>query len=837
MTTADNAAAIKEWFQDILGNRYLVLVALAYIAGIVLGWFWITEPPHFYWFLLCFLLFLAALWLFRLTGIFRVSLLLLIALSGAAACIYTATPAEKGILQYAGQHLYLEGVVIEEPVFDQDLCAYQLQVDLVETREGREKTSGRLLMQIYSSAEDAATFQFGERLRLRAVITEPKGLRNPGGFDYRFFLRSQGIDALVYPYVSQIDRLGTGRTSSILGSAVNLRQQMTAFIDSTLPAPSSSLLIAILFGKSGQLPENVEENFRRAGAGHLMAVSGLHVGLVAALIIGLWRRLGLKGRLPLVLAIILVFAYAYLTGMRPSALRAAIMVSMGLAAVLLERESDLPTAVALAALVTLFINPLLLFTVGFQLSYVATLALIYLYRPLEYFLKTLHLPLFIRSPLAITITAQIGVLPLSVYYFHHLPAGALIFNLLFLPLVAFVVGFGLAGALIGLIFPLVGELLLWASRPLLEIMLYISGFSSLPGFYLAFNPPKSFTLVLIYLSFIFILVIYYRWAKHSQGEGEVSFARYLIDACKNFIFTNLRLVMPAATIVLLVAVILVWTGALFPREQLLTITFIDVGQGASALVEAPCGTVILIDAGGEPAYSGDPGRIGEMVVLPFLRYKGISKIDLAVVTHPHEDHFGGFLPLLEQIPIDGFLISPVAGDSPYYNALLEQAEGLGVAVAQASVGQSWHCSNGLQLDVLGPPADLIRSSGSDLNNNSLVLLLSYGEIKVMFTGDIEDSAVIELLSRNSNLEANLLQVPHHGGFLPSAVKLLEAVQPDLAVIQVGTNSFGHPHPQILDALEQAGTMIYRTDLHGAVVCRTDGREFDIAVTGLPVPVQ
>ena len=835
MITAQYAAAIQTWFKEFLSNRYLVIITLTYVAGIIMGRFRLAGTPLFYGLTLLFLLFLTALWFFRLAGLVRVTLLILIAISGAASFTYAVTPSEKSILQYAGSPIYIEGVVIEEPVFSQESGSYQLQVDQVETRDGREKASGRLLMQIYDSAD--LHYQFGERLRLRAVIIEPKGLRNPGGFDYRYHLRSQGIEALVYPYVSQIDRLGESRANPLLSSAVNLRRQMIYFIDSTLPAPSSNLLTAILFGKREQLPEDVEKNFRKAGAGHLMAVSGLHVGLVAALMIGLWRRLKLRGKLPLVLAIILVFAYAYLTGLRPSALRAAIMISMAMAAVLLDRESDLPTTMALAALVTLFANPLLLFTVGFQLSYAATLALIYLYRPLDLLFKSMRVPNLVRAPLVVTFTAQVGVLPLSIYYFHHLPAAALIFNLLFLPLVAFVVGFGLAGALVGLVIPLVGELLLWASRPLLEMMIYISRFSNLPGFYVALNPPRPVTVMIIYFIIAVFLVIYYRWEKQIQGNGASTLDRYFIKGFRMTLMQNRKVVVSAATGVLIVMIILVWSGVLFPRNQYVTVTFIDVGQGASALVQAPCGATILIDAGGEPAYSGDPGRIGEMVVLPFLRYSGIKKIDLAIVTHPHEDHFGGFLPLIGQIPIGGFLVSPVSGDSPYYEALLSQAGEAGIAVESATAGQSWRCSEGLQIDVIAPPVELIRGSGSDLNNNSLVLLLSYGEFRVIFTGDIEDSAVLDLLKRNNDLRANLLHIPHHGGFLPSASKLLESVNPDLAVIQVGANSFGHPHPQMIDQLEAAGVLIYRTDLHGAVICKTDGREFDVTVTGLPAAVK
>src|SRR5690606_4079582 len=156
-----------------------------------------------------------------------------------------------------------------------------------------------------------------------------------------------------------------------------LRSRMVAVIEKNLPSPEAELLAGILFGQRSRLPEDIQDNFTSSGTGHLLAVSGLHVGLVAALILGLWRRLGLRGKLPLFLAIVLTLGYAYLTGMRPSALRAAVMLSFALGAQLLDRDRDLPTAIGLAALVTLALNPLHLFTVGFKLSYAATLGIIY----------------------------------------------------------------------------------------------------------------------------------------------------------------------------------------------------------------------------------------------------------------------------------------------------------------------------------------------------------------------------------------------------------------------------------------------------------------------------
>jgi len=820
----------------LLSDRIVVVLTLAYLSGIVAVRFFIAGHPGAYWLAGVIPLLLLIALIFKEIDLFRAILILAVASAGGIAFFFAVQPPAGGLSIYKDYPVYVEGTVAEEPQYYEDHTAYRLQVSVVETQEGRFAESGTVLVKLYGAGAGEKNFWFGERLRLRGVITEARGQRNPGAFNYRFYLQSQGIDAVIYPKPSMVSSLGQGDLNHVTLSALKLRSSMTKAISSTLPSPSAELLAAVLFGQRHLLPAEVEQNFRRAGVGHLMAVSGLHVGLIAALILGLWRRINLQGPLPLLLAIILIFTYAFLTGMSPSALRAAIMVSLVLAALLLNREHDLPTAVALAAMITLFINPLLLFTVGFQLSYAATLTIIYAYRPLEKILFMIRCPRFLRSILAITLAAQIGVLPLSLYYFHHLPAGALLFNLLLLPLIGFVVGLGLTGALLSLIFPLLGELLLWASRPLLELMLYITGLSSMSWFYLAIYPPDVPVLVIFYCLLVAVLIIYYRWNEDGVVGERGSFTDFIAASIRGLFPEKFRTRSYFFSIMLFVVVVIIWSGIIFPAGKPLRLTFIDVGQGAAAIIETPCGKVLLVDGGGEPAYRGDPGEIGERVLLPLIRRRGIKNIDLAVISHPHEDHFGGFIPLFETVTVQNLLIPPVQGESIYYDQLLEDAESSGVAISLARPGQIWSCGNDLMLKVIGPPEKLLRGTNSDINNNSVVFILYHGEIGILFAGDIEDAAVDELLRHGVDLKADLLLVPHHGGYMKAMPVFLEAVQPSVAVIQVGRNSFGHPHPFVISSLEEAGVKIYRNDQHGAVIVETEGSNLIVTVTEQAVPV-
>jgi len=687
----------------------------------------------------------------------------------------------------------------------------------IKRETGREKVGQE---QENDGAASFSSLSYGRKVALGGVLYEPQQARNPGNFNFRSYLQSRGIGAVFYGKAADLVLLDIPPgLSPLRRAALAAREKMSAVLRAYLPPKEGSLLVGMLFGERKALDPDMERVFRASGLSHLLAVSGLHVGLIAAFIFWLSQKAGLKGWQAFLFIFLLLFAYVYLCGLKPATLRAFIMVLMAAGAVQFGRSNDLPTALAAAALVILIYNPLLLFTVSFQLSYAATITIILFARPLTEKISQLgcrmHIPFSstakaLYSLAAVTLAAQIGVAPLTAYYFKEISLIALFSNILIMPAVSAVLGIGLASALLGLAYAPAGAVMNLAGYPLLAyISLITEKIGSLPFAYREVYPPRLYELIIYYALLLFA----------SMGfKPLLPFTQRLRKNLRPF---------HLLAFILLAAFVLTWWGFPGASPENLEIVFLDVGQGDAIYIHTPSGHNILLDGGGNPAFKGNIDSPGRYRVVPFLEHRRVKKLDLVFVSHPHEDHFGGLFAVLEKIPVETLVLNGDITETPLYQEFLSLAEKKGISREIVEKGDRFLLGEHIELEILNPPPQLFRGTRSDANNNSLVIHLRYKNFGALFTGDIEKEAAEHLLKEELLPPCQILKIPHHGAYLENLEKLLERVSPVYAIIPVGTNSFGHPHETTLCALQKKNVGIYRTDLHGAVTVVTDGHTFKV----------
>ena len=260
----------------------------------------------------------------------------------------------------------------------------------------------------------------------------------------------------------------------------------------------------------------------------------------------------------------------------------------------------------------------------------------------------------------------------------------------------------------------------------------------------------------------------------------------------------------------------------------LIVTVMDVGQGDSILIEAPSGKNVLIDGGS----SGKNGYITKRIVLPTLRKKGINKLDCVILTHPHEDHVGGLPYVLEKIETDLVLDSGQVHTSPAYYRFLQVIERKNVPYRIARAGQVLDLGEGVIGYILHPSEPMMVGTNSNLDNNSVVLKVVYNKTVFLFTGDLQREGEDKILSSGCNVKSNILKVGHHGSRTSTTDEFLRAVDPEYAVVSVGAkNKYGHPSKSVLERLNGFGVMVFRTDLDGAVIFKSDGERIKIVGQG------
>jgi competence protein ComEC len=251
------------------------------------------------------------------------------------------------------------------------------------------------------------------------------------------------------------------------------------------------------------------------------------------------------------------------------------------------------------------------------------------------------------------------------------------------------------------------------------------------------------------------------------------------------------------------------------------VSFLDVGQGDAVFIKGPAGRTCLIDGGGKPG-GALTDVVGEQVVVPFLQNMGLGRLDLVILSHPHDDHMLGLVTVLNTLQVDRLVVAERFISSPALNPLFSASVKKQIPLSTVAAGQEIVLEQGVKLSVLHPPRGKLPEE-EDVNDNSLVLKLTYRDISFLLTGDGEATCLSTLAGRE-DLSSEVLKLPHHGSKTGLVPRFYREVAPRAVVISVGKNSFGHPAPEVLEFWEEQGIPVFRTDLHGAITFSTDGRE-------------
>jgi competence protein ComEC len=472
-------------------------------------------------------------------------------------------------------------------------------------------------------------------------------------------------------------------------------------------------------------------------------------------------------------------------------MRATIMAVAFLLGKLIWRNVNLINTISISAFILLVFNPFSLFNVGFQLTFTATFSIILFFpRIIKYFPR---LPLRISEILVLSLTAQLGVIPLIASSFNRVTFSSLILNYAALPLVALIMAGGYIFLPLSLASSFLAQLLAKGIESLINLInLLISCSHLLDGFsFISYRIPTPHLMTIIGYFLFFLLLLLPVKIKRQK----------LVIIVLFLVFFTVLISYP------------------FPSlSKDLKLTFIDVGQGESILLEFPGHKKMLIDGGGHPEGTYD---MGEQVVSPFLWDKGIKKIDYLVLTHAHPDHLNGLKAVARNFKIGEYWESFSSLESEPYK---EFKRLLPSSISRKRLFRDYsHQEGKVRIEVLHPEKGEIYVYTIN-NNQSLVLRISYSQVSFLLSGDMEIDAEKKILEHSTQIKSQVLKSPHHGSYSSSSQGFLDRVSPEIVVISVGEgNRYGFPDQKILERYKKIGAKIYRTDLHGAVEISSDGR--------------
>ncbi len=784
----------------------LPVLVVAWLGGIY-GQSLLHAPAWILWLSLPLPMAVVVLWWRERPVRFSASCALFLLLGALRYTAAIPTFDERHLAYYNDQGTAtITGVVIEAPDVRDRYVNLKVSVHRLEIDGGSHEVQGLALVRTgrYPS------YSYGDELEIVGLLQTPPESED---FSYKEYLARQGVHSMVE--YAQITVLSQGHGDPFHRAIYALKAHLQQTIARLFPEPSASLLTGILLGIETGIPDDLVEDFNATSTTHIIAISGFNIAIVGGAIGSLTRRyLGIYRAA--VVSILAIAVYTILVGADAAVVRAAIMGSLSLIAIIAGRQTFALASLAAAALLMTLWNPLLLWDVGFQLSFAATLGLVLLVRPwkehvqagLSHWITEERATAVVRllsEPLFVTLAAQLAVWPITLYHFRRFSLVSPLTNFLIIPAQPAVMMVGGVATILGAFHPLLGQPVAWVAWLFLHYTIEVVELTARVP--LASVDLGGFSAGAMWLYYGLFGVA--AAAAHAGRGGR----REIWTRLTQRVSTKLLIGGLAALVVL------AWIAAFQMPDGRLHVYILDVGQGDAIFIQCPNGQQILVDGGPEPSVL--LSRLGER--MPFWDHN----LDLVVLTHPEVDHAGGLVEVLERYDVGLVMDSGEECASATCEAWRTLIEDKGLPYRKAEEGMQITLGEDLLLDVVHPPAELMTGTTSDINNNSVVLRLEYGRFSALLTGDVQWEAEELLLASGQVLHSLVLKVPHHGADTSLTVPFLEAVAPEVAIVSVGAdNSFGHPAMVTLEKLEEIPT--YRTDQHGNVGLVSDGQRYWLA---------
>lgn len=792
-------------------KRPLAPVFASFAGGILIGRFFMFYNNLLLYLFIIFVLLLLFLLIssdkiksYLFPVLFLVSGMFLVSSNGNDADLIEIT---------AGKKVIIEGTVLTPPRINNKINRFELRAEKIFIDNEVISVGEKILVTVYNNSE---IFPAGIRIRFPAYLKPFINFKNPGAYNYEFSMQLKKISCNASVSDGRyIVPMGKGDPGVLIRATECIRKPVRDFLKDALSTKDYAIYRALLLGERQGIDDELRKPFDVTGMGHVLAVSGLHIGMIGWLsfficksLLAFSEKLIIKHdikKIAAIIACIPVIAYTGLSGFQISGQRAMIMVLTYLLSIVLGKERDIWSTLIFSAFIILAIDPLALESISFQLTFIAVTGILWL---APCFQKMLPAPsviyennkllrkcyFYFTGIFSASLSAMIFLLPVTVYYFHKISTVTIFSNLIIIPLLGLIILPAGMFALMALVMsPLVAEIVLKAGVSGIHLMMSILEYlAGLPWVSVWSVTPSPGEIILFYcLLFCIVYFRKWRWVKFGM----------------------------AVTILLAVTDISFWIYNTRFNENL-RVTFIDVGQGNSTLIQFPGKQRMLIDGGG---FRGGTFDTGKNVIAPFLFRKKILHIDYIVLTHPHPDHLNGLRFIASEFAPYQFWFNGDLSENSEFKDLMGIIASGNIKILKPDDLVEGVTISGVKVEMLNPlgeSKDSYTPMGDNraVNNRSLVLKMTYNSKSILLTGDIEEETENRLVEKyGKKLESDVLLVPHHGSKYSSTRPFLEMVRPKICVISSRKgNRFSFPNLETIERLNEVGTKIFRIDQKGAV---------------------